>query len=311
MTLDAAQGSEEPEPGPASWGEVRRRWDTLAGRFEHLMADIEAGRLGEDAARQMAAMTVALREARNAQSAQAFTDVFTAGPPRPAPDTAPMARVYRLRPRPAPAHALAPAAGLAVLGRHGAATALHLKIGVAAFAAASITAAGVTYTIARTPDQSPAVLAPAGISPAAADPPASAILATPPAASLARHHRHARPAVTPPLAGFPVAPSPAPSPSAAPGQLNVQNPTVVLQQGMDGTWTGTLTLTATGGPVRWRVDVLHTSSVLRFGQPFGVLQDGESAVVTVTVDAAQVTPGAQWTISLDPGGQPVTVTAAG
>lgn len=317
LTPKTAQEGDEPEPEPLTCGGVRRRYDGLADRLEAVMATVEADPGCPDLKRDMAALRVAFREARNAIAGHHFADQFAAED-----DPAPARGRHRAPGRDAaviqfPRHRSGPAGAAGVLGLfagHGTRHAVHLKLGVASLAAASVAAAGVTLTVARTPDQTPLVTPARTAAPAAAATyrPAPAVSAVP--ATVGARHRHVRPPA-PTLTPAPPAVTPRPSPSAtataAPaGYLQVA-PGLTLQQTQPGQYTGTLTLEATGGPVRWRVDALGTSSALRFDRSFGLLQPGQPVTVTVTLDASQVTPGGSWTITLDPGSQPVTVTAAG
>lgn len=324
MTLEAAH---DDEPGPVSCGAVRRRMDYLASELDALLADLRADPGRDDAARRIHVLTVAYREAGHALAGHVFRDAFAA---EQAPATEPLtvAGRHRASPaaaapadnvrflrdrRPRPVH-VAPGVALLAFARHAVPHATHVKIAVLSAAVAGAAAASVTYTVATMPDRSAAPAtsaAPVATVPADVEP-----SAVPSRAALVRHHHRAAvvlpsPALTasPPAASSAPAPS-APAPVVAAGVLQVQDAALTLQPGQAGQYSATLTLEASGGPVTWQVDPLGTSSVLSFDQSGGTLQPGQPVTVTVTIDAGQVTPGGQWEITLDPGGQPVTVTAA-
>lgn len=317
MTPETAPRDDEPEP--VTCAHYRRRLDRLLADWEQLMVVLAADPNRPDLARREAALTIAAREVRAQMAAHVFADAFTAQQAqKPAAAgrhrAAATAPVIPLRPRTRVAHGLAPAAVLATLAGHGTRHALtaHLKLGLTAAAAAGVTTAAVTYTIATMPDQRP-VPVPAAAAPAAA-PSAVTVPARHPRALARKHHPHRAPA---PLllspAPSPTATPPPPPPATAPGVLNVQATTITLQQSAPGQYAGQLVITAAGGPVRWAVDWLGTSSALSFDQSSGGMQDGDIQVVTVTADASQVQAGqaGQWVITLNPGGQQITVTVAG
>ena len=316
MSIDAAH-DEEPEPGPVTCGQVRARMDGLADEFAALMTALAADRDRPDLARRVTALTVAFREARAQMAGHVFTDALTtekttappgrhAAPPRRGAD------VIQLRPRRrrGAVHGLAPAAVAATLAGHGTRHAItaHFRLGLTAAAAAGVTAAGVTYTIQTAPDVRPSVPLPAISAPAAAP----AAVADPTAPRLVkRHRRHAHRAA--PVLAAPAAAPPATTtpPAPPPGVLNIQQATVTLYPGRyPGLYSGQVTLYATGGPARWRVDWLGTSAAIQADQDGGVIPDGQQATITITVDAAAARSG-PWTLTLDPGGQQITITAAG
>jgi RNA polymerase sigma factor (sigma-70 family) len=105
-------------------------------------------------------------------------------------------------------------------------------------------------------------------------------------------------------------PSPSPSPSpttAVPGKLTVSAGTVQLSQGAaGGPPTGSLVLTAVGGPVMgWTVSIPGSANGLLSASPAsGVLGSGQSVTVTFTL-ARPVSFHQQ--VTINPGGLPVTV----
>lgn len=325
----------------AGCGELQQRMAALLDRCEALEASIRDDRDRPGLGRQVTLWTAALRETRDWMDGHVLADVLAAaiearGEARgyerglaaaarvPGQRKARHAAEQRpLWPRLAgsaesPA-ALAPLAGgwavlRSLLGHHAAAKALAgagaLGIGVSVVTAAPSALAPYTSPWAAVPHH---IAAPAAAPFSAVRIPQLPADTDPPSVAAVRA-RPARPRPGPP--GFPLPPpapptppSPAP-PSASPGVLDVTQAAVILRQTTPGTYTGQLVLYATGGPVSWSVDWLGTSAVLAFDTPSGILPAGTPFAVTVSVSADQVTPGASWTVTLQPGGQPVTVTAA-
>jgi hypothetical protein len=324
---------EEPPPGPGCAG-LRRRMDALLDRHAALMADIAADPDRPDLARRMTLLTAAFREARAELAGHVFADAFAAeaaaqdaareaAAREAARHRAPgmLAKVVPLRPK--AAHGLAPAAALAVLGGRSVRSAVgahvkvgaHLKLGLTAAAAAGVTAASVTYTMQTAPYRQPVPPASAQIAPAAASPsssPDAGVLHQPKAKG--KHHRimpQQQPQLPAPATAAPSLPAP-PSPAAAAplaGTLDVQNVTVTFHRSVQdpAMLTAEITIRAAGGPVHWWAS---PDPGLTLDDYAGILQAGQTATVTVSADAASALPGQSWTITLQPGDQPVTVTAA-
>jgi hypothetical protein len=302
VTLEAAH---EDEPEPVTCGHIRRRMDGLLADWDQLMADVEADPGRPDLGRRMTQLRAALLETRDGMAAHVFADRFAAArdaerraagrhrAPRQAGAT-----VVQLRSR--PVRGIAPAAILAALAGHGARKAItaHLKLGLTAATAAGVTAAGVTYTIARTPDQYPYAPAPARIAPAAASPSDSDV----PAVTLrhpkpkGKHHKPEpqQPALAPPAPAPP--PTPPPPPPAVTGTLDVPDHLTVALGG-----TALLDITAQGDPVTWTATA---TDGITLDVTSGTLGAGQAAQIQVTVDPGLLPGTGQVTVN----GQQITVT---
>lgn len=290
-------GTAQETGTPAGCGALRRRMDDQLTQFAGLMADVAADRDRPGLARRMGRLTAAFQETRTALAGHAFADALTAetaARPETGRHRAPAraGKVVRLRPR--PAHGIAPAAILAALAGHGARKAVtaHLKLGLTAAAAAGVTAYGITYTIARTPDQYPYTPAPARVAPAAADnddaaPPAAVTIRYP--EPKGKHHRPTRqqPVLVLPSPSPPPSPpsSPPPAPAAA-GTVDVQQQTLAAGPG----GIALLDITAQGGPVTWTATA---TPGITLDVTAGTLGSGQSAQIQVTVDPSLLfAPGA-------------------
>jgi hypothetical protein len=311
---------EEPQPGEGCAG-LRRRMDSRLGRLDALMDDLAADPRRADVTRRVTQLAAAFREARAELAGHVFTEAFTAAADAQdaARDTgrhrapARLGKVVQLRPR--LAHGITPAAVLAAIGGHGVrhTVSAHLKVGLTAAAAAGVTAAGVTYTVQTAPYRAAIPAAPARIAPAAATPasPPSVITLHPPEPK-GKHHRamSQQPQQYPALASPPppqAAPPPAQQQQA--GTLDVQAVTVTLHRSArdPGTLTAEITAMAVGGPVHWWAS---PGAGLALDDYAGILADGQTVTVTVSVSAASVLPGQSWTVTLQPGDQPLAVTVA-
>jgi hypothetical protein len=82
--------------------------------------------------------------------------------------------------------------------------------------------------------------------------------------------------------------------------------TVRLVSANKGPYTGSFTLTAEGGPVRFSITASAPPGDLAVGPASGSLAAGQSVTVTVTVLSATGL-GFQTTLTVDPGGQSVVV----
>jgi RNA polymerase sigma factor (sigma-70 family) len=91
------------------------------------------------------------------------------------------------------------------------------------------------------------------------------------------------------------------------GTLSVSPASVGLALSLGGSWTGTLTLTATGGPVRYQITVpAPYLQKLTVSAPSGQLAAGQSKRVTVTAASGGLFSTA--ILKLQPGGLGVTIS---
>jgi hypothetical protein len=91
------------------------------------------------------------------------------------------------------------------------------------------------------------------------------------------------------------------------GALSVSPASLGLVLSLGGSWTGTLTLTATGGPVRYHITVpAPYLQKLTVSAPSGRLAAGQSQQVTVTATSGGLfsTP----ILKLEPGGIGVAIS---
>ncbi len=130
-----------------------------------------------------------------------------------------------------------------------------------------------------------------------------------------------QPAATTPAAGRSAAPSPSasrsrsssPSPSPSrkpppsPGTLTASATTVRLTQAAEGgTYTGSFTLTATGGPVTFSITDSLTAAELSISPAAGKLTAGQIVTVTLSAPATGGPPAFETPITVDPG--PISIT---
>ena len=111
----------------------------------------------------------------------------------------------------------------------------------------------------------------------------------------------------PPTTASPT-PTPTPMPPPKPGTLTVSPTEVKLAQpAAGGPYTGTFTLTAQGGPVRFHIVVPGSEQYLTVTPSAGSLAAGNSRTVTVTAPATS--PGALYmnSITVNPGALTVTI----
>ena len=108
----------------------------------------------------------------------------------------------------------------------------------------------------------------------------------------------------------PAGPGPVPVPVGvavpSPGTVAAAPATVRLVSANKGPYTGSFTLTAEGGPVRFSITASAPAGDLSVGPASGSLAAGQSVTVTVTVLSATGL-GFQTTLTVDPGGQSVVV----
>jgi RNA polymerase sigma factor (sigma-70 family) len=129
-----------------------------------------------------------------------------------------------------------------------------------------------------------------------------------------------QPVATSPAAGRSASPSPSasrsrsssPSPSPtppSPGTLTASATQVVLSLSADGgSYTGSFTLTATGGPVKFSISSTAPASELPVSPLAGSLTAGQTVTVTITVPANSTTPPPYDNqLTVDPGGLTITV----
>lgn len=111
-------------------------------------------------------------------------------------------------------------------------------------------------------------------------------------------------ATAPPSSAAPARSSPAPQPAVVmQGTLDITETTVTLRPGvLLGELSGTLTLTATGGPVSWTA----SAPGLSLDTSGGTIPTGQTVVVTVSVPLGQL--GGSGTVTLEPGGVQVQVS---
>ena len=151
----------------------------------------------------------------------------------------------------------------------------------------------------------PSPSGPASSAPAASTP--ALVAATSPAASTAPAPRRSPPRPRPsPSATRSRSPSPSASPVPSPGTVAATPATVRLVSANKGPYTGSFTLTAEGGPVRFSITASAPPGDLAVGPASGSLAAGQSVTVTVTVLSATGL-GFQTTLTVDPGGQSVVV----
>ena len=102
-------------------------------------------------------------------------------------------------------------------------------------------------------------------------------------------------------------PSPSRTPPPSPGTLTSLTTRVVLSQpASGGPYTGSFTLTADGGPVKFSITASAPSSELTVSPSSGSLTAGQSVTVTVTVPAGASPPYAN-TLTVDPGSLSIDV----
>ena len=91
------------------------------------------------------------------------------------------------------------------------------------------------------------------------------------------------------------------------GTLSVSPASLGLVVSVGGSWTGTLTLTATGGPVRYQITVPASYlQDLTISAPSGRLAAGQSKRVTVTAASGGLFTTA--ILKLQPGGLGVAIS---
>lgn len=201
---------------------------------------------------------------------------------------------------------------------HGTRHAVMLKLAAGA-TAAGLVGGTVAYGVQRADNETP-YTAPSGHHRAAV--PVSGPVPSPvPVVTLympqpkGRHHRRPAPAPsvsTPPASPPPSASPPSPSPVPA-GSLYLQAPALALRPSPSdpAALTAVITFVAAGGPVPWSVSQdAHGAVPLRLDARSGTLREGQTGTITVSVAAASVAAGQSWTLTLQPGGQQVTVTVA-
>jgi hypothetical protein len=95
--------------------------------------------------------------------------------------------------------------------------------------------------------------------------------------------------------------------AAVTGTLSVSPASLALVVSLGGSWTGTLTLTAPGGPVRYRITVpaLYQQD-LTVSAPSGRLATGQRKRVTVTAASGGLFSTA--IVKLQPGGLGVAIS---
>jgi RNA polymerase sigma factor (sigma-70 family) len=103
-------------------------------------------------------------------------------------------------------------------------------------------------------------------------------------------------------------PSPTPSPTQAPGTLTEAPSDVrMTQDPTTGTYSGTFTLTASGGPVSYSISVPSSANGgLTVSPSSGTLKAGQTVTVTVS-QAGNGPPNFTTTLTVNPGGIQVTV----
>jgi RNA polymerase sigma factor (sigma-70 family) len=158
-------------------------------------------------------------------------------------------------------------------------------------------ALAATHTPTTAPPSSSPATAPATASPSTSSAPATS--APPPVTTLP----------APPPAPPPTSASPTPKPTPTPTGTPSPSPTEVkLQPTAGGPYTGTFTLTAQGGPVRFSIVVPGSEPYLTVTPATGKLADRQTQTITVTAPATSPA-GALYmnTITVDPGGLTVTI----
>ena len=104
-----------------------------------------------------------------------------------------------------------------------------------------------------------------------------------------------------PVLAVPSPSSPAPAAAPPPGRLDITQAALVI--GVSGT-TGTLTLTADGGPVTWHADA---TAPLTLSSADGTIPAGESVSLTVSIPAGSIAGAGTVTVN----GQVIPVTWVG
>jgi RNA polymerase sigma factor (sigma-70 family) len=103
-------------------------------------------------------------------------------------------------------------------------------------------------------------------------------------------------------------PSPSPTPKPSPGTLTASATTVRLTQATEGgPYTGSFTLTATGGPVRYSITDSLTAGELSISPASGSLTAGRTVTVTLSAPATGGPPSFETPITVDPGSISITV----
>ncbi len=226
-------------------------------------------------------------------------DFGPAGFPVPVPVLPPSGRGRGHKFRPT-ATGYAAAAALLVLG-FGGATAFLLHDDGQVDAQSAIP---VVVTVTASPSAGSASPTPSSASPSPGKS-VSPSVATAPSATAAPNSasptRSARPSRSP---------SPSPSPSQRPGTLSLSTVTVrLIQPVTGGPYSGTLTITAEGGPVTYAITVPGTESYLGLSPASGKLAAGQGQVLTVTLVPNPNGPRPMFdnTVTVNPGGLVVTV----
>ncbi len=163
-------------------------------------------------------------------------------------------------------------------------------------------------TLAAGPPASASATSSPSVAPVVASPtpsPSATTSAPPPVTTLPA-------APPPPSASTSPKPTPTPTKTVKPGKLSASPTMVVLAQATpDGPYTGTITLTATGGPVRGFSVVIPASAqtYLTASPATGNLASGHTRTITITAPATVPPTGASYItdITVDPGGLTIEV----
>jgi RNA polymerase sigma factor (sigma-70 family) len=103
-------------------------------------------------------------------------------------------------------------------------------------------------------------------------------------------------------------PSPSPSPTPSPGTLTASTQEVILSQATEGgPYTGSFTLTATGGPVTFSITDSLAAGELSISPASGSLAAGKTVTVTLSAPAQGGPPTFQTPITVNPGSISITV----
>jgi len=295
---------------------VRQRADALLDQFAALMADVAQDRDRPDLARRMPLLTAGVRELRAHLAGHETSDAYAEAVERRAYERG------RADERAAQAqrkgrHAAVPAqrsffprlvqgiAGLPVLAK--------LGVALGAVAVVGVTGAGAgiaAHDALAHPSSSPAAAAPSYDTMATPlpSPSSSPAALTHPKVDAAKAGQLPVPVLA--LPSFTTTtPDPAPSvtPSSqqqpAAGTLTVTTP-AYIDLGAGG--LPVITIEAQGGRVVWAADCADRDVTL--DSRSGLLEDGQSLTINLTVSAAALVTGGTATIVLDPGHEMVTVT---
>jgi RNA polymerase sigma factor (sigma-70 family) len=119
----------------------------------------------------------------------------------------------------------------------------------------------------------------------------------------------ARSATPSPSASRSRSPSPSPSPTPpSPGTLTASTQEVRLTQATEGgPYTGSFTLTASGGPVKFSITDSLTAGELSISPASGSLASGKSVTITLSAPATGGPPTFQTPITVNPGAISITV----